>query len=104
MGMGPGLDVYLAQKLSAQPSSERCSIFLLLLEMCHAVTLSVRTAGVSRSRMYRHTSAGRTSADGMGCTSTGQWHTCPQRGWLQALLWLTERSISDSSLDRPNND
>src|SRR6266849_3336330 len=72
--------------------------------MCHAVTLSARTVGVSLPGICRYTSTGRTSAVGLGCTVAGQWHTRLQRGRLQALLWLAKRSISDSSLGRPDDD
>src|SRR4029453_9414590 len=69
--------------------------FLLTMEMLHVVTLFTHTAGVSLPGVCRHTSAGRASAAGLGCTITGRWHTRPQPGRLQALLRLAKRPISD---------
>src|SRR5712691_5595394 len=52
----------------------------------YAVTLSTRSAGVSLPGICRHTSTGRASAAGLGCTGVSQWHTRPQLGRIQSLL------------------
>jgi hypothetical protein len=47
------------------------------MEMFHAVTFSACIAGVFLSGVCHHTSAGSTSAAGLGCTVAGRWHPHP---------------------------
>src|SRR5215471_12539990 len=77
--------------------------FLLTMEMFHAVTLSVRTAGVSLSGVCCHTSTGPASPTSLGCAGAGQWHTCPQLGRLQALLRPAKWPIFDHDPRRLDN-
>src|SRR5215813_1003456 len=83
-----------------------CAFFCVrrrVMEMCHAVALSARTAGVSLSGICRHTSAGRASTAGLGCTSAGRWHTRLQPGRLQTLLRLAKWPIFDNGPGRPDD-
>src|SRR5215470_5238092 len=94
----------LMQTLVWPPTSVGAAFcFRLTMEMFHAVTLSVHTAGVSLPSVCRHTSAGPASAVSLGCAGAGRWHTCPKPGRLQALLRSAKRPISDHDLRRLDN-